>query len=585
MAASLEDKYRLITVEIPNANTEITPIRLAGGDIAGRVLKVTGWDKNYAPRLAYNPNPGGGASGGYITPTSIADGKTFDVDAATDTGYCYFEMPRGIFKNPQAVLAFELLDGDTTVISSRRIPLIVEPPVVNTDGGEAYDGLSDLHNAVSIANDASAKATTAESTFNAAVAQGRKDVQALIDSANITASSEAVAPKTDPTVTATPDSNGVAKDFHFSLPRARKISAATASEVNPSASPTVTVGTNADGDQTLALGIPRAPHFTATATSDNSAAASVTQTADANGDQTLAFTIPRGKSIASVSATATENGGSPTANLTQREDGDWDLALTIPRGEKGDKGNAGDVATTTVAGVVKPGTGLTVTADGTLNAQEVGVATSSKAGVVKPGEGLTVTSDGTLGVEVALDSRLILRNGVLMTLDDCVDIEPNTSTFHPMISDSMFTNSASSFFVSLELWLLAEADMSGATTFTITLKGITPQVAIENITRNSVYGAFDTSTQPTIKVSKSSGGSNTVISLTFQSFTHKAGVFYAGFIVTNPSSVSATALLQAGRSKDEIAEIFTGYTVTWDDQGHATVTRQTDPPETNGPTA
>ena len=53
------------------------------------------------------------------------------------------------------------------------------------------------------------------------------------------------------------------------------------------------------------------------------------------------------------------------------------------------------VATTTKAGIVKPGSGLSVAGDGTLSAK---VATASAAGIVKPGTGVEITADGTINV-------------------------------------------------------------------------------------------------------------------------------------------------------------------------------------------
>lgn len=330
MTASLDDYYRVIKITLNHANDPTPTIRLAGGDIAGRVLEVIGyWNiHDYTPRLAYNPNPDGDASGGWIDPVTTTEQS--GVGSVT-----YFKLPRAIFKSTHAVLAFELLDNDQNVISSRRIPVIVEPPVVNADGGEAYDGLSDLHNAVSIANEASSRATEAENTFNqavsdgtakmdaaitkgsndmnaaigqgkaditSAIADGRQRVTDLIDSVSITASSTEVTPATTPSVTKTGD--GVQANFDFSLPRAPRVDAyADASE---------------DGT------------------------ASVTSTGDENGDVTFHFKLPRGASIGTVSTRALDPDATPTATTTRNGGtGDWNLELGIPRGERGEQGPAG----------------------------------------------------------------------------------------------------------------------------------------------------------------------------------------------------------------------------------------------------
>lgn len=79
-----------------------------------------------------------------------------------------------------------------------------------------------------------------------------------------------------------------------------------------------------------------------------------------------------------------------------------------------------NVATATKAGTVKPGTGLSVAGDGTLNAK---VATASAAGIVKPGTGVEVTGDGTLNVtaggmtEQEADARYLKLTGGTLTGD------------------------------------------------------------------------------------------------------------------------------------------------------------------------
>lgn len=360
MAASLDDSYRLITIDVKSANDPLPAIRLAGGDVAGRVLKVTGWPSGYTPRIAYNPNPDGNASGGYISSTSTG------VDSA-NYSYAYFELPRAIFKSTHAVLAFELLDGATTVISSRRIPVLVEPPVVNADGGEAYDGLSDLHNAVTIAKDAANTATTAESTFNQAVRDGKAAMNGAISDFN-TKGDKAISANTD-RVTALIDSTSID---------------ATSHEVSPAAAPSVTK-TGSGTQATFDFGLPRAPHVDATAEAATDGTAAVAASTDGNGDTILHFSLPRGASIGTVTAHAVEAGSEATASTTRDGNGDWTLDLGLPRGEqgpqgpaggpKGDKGDPGPagsdatvpIATSTEAGKVKPGNGLGVDADGTLS--------------------------------------------------------------------------------------------------------------------------------------------------------------------------------------------------------------------------
>lgn len=360
MTASLNDGYRLITIDIKTANVPMPAIRLAGGDIAGRVIKVTGWPSGYVPRIAYNPNPDGNASGGYIEPTSTG------TDSA-NYGYAYFKLPRAVFRSTHAVLAFELLDGDDAVVSSRRIPVLVEPPVVNVDGAPAYDGLADLHNAVAIAQDAANAATNAEATFNQAVRDG-KDAMDQATSDFITKGDAAIAADTK-RVTDLIDSASIDAASH---------------EVTPADGPSVTK-TGSGTQATFDFSLPRAPHVDATAEAATDGEAAVTASTDGNGDTILHFSLPRGASIGTVTAHATEAGSEATASTTRDSNGDWVLSLGLPRGEqgpqgpaggpKGDKGDKGDpgsdatvpIATSTEAGKVKPGNGLGVDADGTLS--------------------------------------------------------------------------------------------------------------------------------------------------------------------------------------------------------------------------
>lgn len=372
MGASLYDSYRLIDIAIPDANAPVPTIRLAGGDIAGRVLRVTGWPKAYTPRLAYNPNPDGNVSGGYINAAQTGVG-------ADGTGYACFELPRAIFKVAHAVLAFELLDGDgTTVISSRRIPVTVEEPVVNTDGGEAYDGLSDLHNAVAIAKASASDIADAEAAFSATADKVNK----LVEDTTFTFDCTPIAPSEPPTVSADTEDNKttdgtvtIGNDIrvHVKTPRAYQFDSDGDVEfVDPNGDAGVELTTKTDSSDSSI----QSEHFK--------------------------FTLPRSPYIKEVVATRGENA---SATLSTIDGGYRRLILTLPKGDKGDKGekgekgDGGNVATATVAGVVKPdGTTITVTSDGTITAKATTpIATTSKVGTVKPdGETITVATDGTI---------------------------------------------------------------------------------------------------------------------------------------------------------------------------------------------
>lgn len=166
--------------------------------------------------------------------------------------------------------------------------------------------------------------------------------------------------------------------------------------------------------------------------------------------RTLNLGLPRGASIASITATTAE-GSTPTVATDKNADGDLTVSLGIPRGEKGDpgspgapgpKGDPGDastIASSTVAGVVKVGSGLAITKDGTLSAsaQPVPPATAEQMGIVKPGKGLSVDA-GTLnvnagsGLEFDSDGALGIKTGAGLSFGtvgngDWLQVNPATA--------------------------------------------------------------------------------------------------------------------------------------------------------------
>lgn len=379
MSMSLDAAYRLITVRLSTANDPIQPIRLAGGDIAGRVLRVEypaeglGELGQNEARLAYNPNPDGDASGGYVTAS--------EVGITTSGRYAIFRLPRNVFKTTHAVLAFELVDDDT-VISSRRIPVIVEKPVVNTEGGVAYDGLSDLHNAVSIAENAATLASNAENTFNAAVNSGREQIKQLLDTANIDcAEPTALNPNQNPTAMLEPDSTGLVKTLKLGLPRAPQFHTPKFQALTPNDASSASVlleQDSDDGNYDVSFSLPR-PADIVDVTAKAGERASVEKTLDKNGDVKLAFTLPRGRGISQVVTHTVENDDDVSVRMAADNDSDWTVDLGLPKGPKGDKGDTGEqgekgdpgdagaIATFSTAGCVKPGGDLTVDSDGTLH--------------------------------------------------------------------------------------------------------------------------------------------------------------------------------------------------------------------------
>lgn len=85
-----------------------------------------------------------------------------------------------------------------------------------------------------------------------------------------------------------------------------------------------------------------------------------------------------------------------------------------------------DIATRNSAGIVKPGEGLEIEADGTL---KVNKATSSNLGLVKPGQGIEIETDGTLKVNNATSSSVgLVKPGTGLSVNDEGSIEVNKAT-------------------------------------------------------------------------------------------------------------------------------------------------------------
>lgn len=102
------------------------------------------------------------------------------------------------------------------------------------------------------------------------------------------------------------------------------------------------------------------------------------------------------------SAITTANAASTfaTAASAAASDAKSDAETALSKAEEA-KTLATTPATATTLGVVKVGSGLTVSPDGTLNAvapESVPIATTETPGIVKPGSGLSITADGTITV-------------------------------------------------------------------------------------------------------------------------------------------------------------------------------------------
>lgn len=367
--------FGFIEVTIPDdVQAPIPPVRLSGSNNKGATIVVT-WPKSYGHiSMAYlEANDASGSRLGDIWKPSGIDQDEGSATWAPTTA----QLAR-LLGTSGAYLALRLEDENGTILVTRRFAIVVEDPVITAASVESEGLLLDLRKSAATAAQAKQDAADAEGTFNQAVKDGRKSMDAAITDFS-TKGDKAISDNTD-RVTALID--GASID-------------ATSHEVTPATAPSVTK-TGSGTQATFDFALPRAPHVDATAEAASDGEAAVTASTDSNGDTTLHFSLPRGASIGTVTAHAIEAGSEATASTTRDANGDWTLDLGLPRGEqgpqgpaggpKGDKGEKGDKG--------DPGRDGIDGKDG--SDASVPVATATEAGKVKPGNGLAVDGNGTL---------------------------------------------------------------------------------------------------------------------------------------------------------------------------------------------
>lgn len=121
----------------------------------------------------------------------------------------------------RTVVGIDIEDADWHVIASRNIPVIIEPPRLNPQASELADPLKDLHDTLDRAQD-------------------------LIDTADVgigTVTTLVPSKKATGALTGT----GWKRKLNLGIPRGSKISSVTATALD-TATPTVTTGTDANGD-------------------------------------------------------------------------------------------------------------------------------------------------------------------------------------------------------------------------------------------------------------------------------------------------------------------------------------------------
>lgn len=362
------ETFRNITINVDGANDWISEVRLSGGDVDGRKLTVTPLSNgvtfsdedfnNLTGRLLFNPKPNTAFPGAYKTMDKDTANKRFTV-----------VIPRAAFTgltgtHTQMAIEFQRTTrtGDNTkeeIVCSRTFNAIIDPAVLKAGDGVQPDPLEEWHELINHGNEQIQDITD---RGNKVIA----DMNALVDNANIEAGNVTeLGPNQKPTFELVGEKWD--KTMNLGLPRGAGVADVTVTERTPQEGPSATVTTRDDGDKTLNLGLPRA------------------------------------RKIVQVTATAAAQDADPTATITDNADGDQILALGLPRGPKGDKGDpgsAGDVATSTVAGVVKPGAGLAVDSDGTLSVETGNGLTASTGGLsVGVGDGLEYDANNNIAVK------------------------------------------------------------------------------------------------------------------------------------------------------------------------------------------
>lgn len=232
------EKYRTIETTLDLANDYTPPIRLNAGDVDGRILKFHITDggndvddlNGLKANLTWNRDPTDPASGGGYTSMT----KTSGTDNPTGVHQVSFTtpVPRALLlqAGERTVAGIDIEDADGNVITSRNIPVLIEPARLNPKAGELADPLKDLHDTIDQA-------------------------QELIDTASIELGTVTTL-NPNKKATGTLTGSGWKRKLNLSIPRGSTISSMTATALD-TGTPTVTTGTDTNGDITVALGLPR----------------------------------------------------------------------------------------------------------------------------------------------------------------------------------------------------------------------------------------------------------------------------------------------------------------------------------------
>lgn len=334
------DDYRNIDIDIDGANDWIPEVRLSGGDVEGRTIKVRllkdgkviddpaeSGSVTLTARLLFNPKVGTAYPGGYKTMSRFVSASM----TGEDTWGFKVTVPRAAFTNltgSHTAMAIEVQKTTGTgssakdeIVCSRTFNAIVDESVLKAGDGTDPDPLEEWHNLI---NHGDGQIQDMVDRGNAAIATFNTNGKHAIDGFNTKAdkavadfdtSSKAKLDKFDTDSQAAIDGVNTVKNDMQSLVDGANIAAGTVTERKPNEAPTFEL-TGDKWDKTMNLG------------------------------------LPRGASIASITATTLQAGQQATVTSNKNADGDYKVEVGLPTGPQGVDGFPVFVFTSAISSTV-----------------------------------------------------------------------------------------------------------------------------------------------------------------------------------------------------------------------------------------
>ena len=449
------DDYRTLEVYIDENTQWLPDITVNGGNLDGLILKVIFTDRGVdaSPSLDARMVFNAGDEGDFRDMTPVTDAQTATYEAV---------IPRGAMKPGLTRMAVQLLNDDhSQIVSSRAFNLRVEPAVLTTDdadGMKAFEQyVRDAQAAEQSAKDWAETAKDSQTGIteakNAAEAAKTAAQQAASTASASSTSASGSATTAQQAASTAEERAAAANGYATEAKNAAEMARSAAADASGSETSAQEHARDAENAATLAQravdGIDiKVGSVTATDPGSNP---EITKTGE-HGDVTFAFKLPRGEAgpsslyLVKKTLSAGMQVNSPeilpsvdtgtvfplvkggicidttgAAYPIESVNDSGDYCIVGARVEGFQLGANAPVATQETPGVVKPGTGLTIDSDGTLNASASASITASSplSGSGTADDPLTVTpADGTLagaGVVKVLNGQAGLRmeSGVL----------------------------------------------------------------------------------------------------------------------------------------------------------------------------